>query len=88
MTADPLADDIRRVCAGLVRGGLRDRGELETVERFRDRDLWTVRLVGDDTYVVAWREDGETICTIPADSVALAVAVLRTQRADRIARRN
>jgi hypothetical protein len=85
---DPLTTDILRMVAGLVRAGLRERGDTAALERFRDRDAWTVRLLGTETYVVSWRADGETICTIPEETVCAAVGLLRARRGIAAALRN
>ena len=86
--ADPLETDIRRAITALVRNGLRDRGELEAVERFRDADAWTVRLLGGETYYVTWRADGEPVASIPLETVVAYVALHRGREAARAARRN
>lgn len=86
---DPMTIDIRRIVAGLVRSDLRALGQTDALERFRaDSDAWTVRLLGGELYVVAWRADGEIIDAIPAETVALGVGLLRAKRDARTASLN
>jgi hypothetical protein len=85
---EQMTADIRHAIAGLVRHGLRERGETDNLARFAT-DAWDVDVIlPDGLHVVTWTASGEVLCSIPGDTVAQAVGLLRAKRDADTARRN
>lgn len=82
MTDPELLTDMRRMARALIRN---EPGvALETVEGMKDDDSWDILIGLDDDLVVFWWDardpnDG-IIATIPRDTLARAVGLLRARR--------